>query len=238
MNEQRQHVAAAAISRPVYRFYWFFVCLYVAMQLISDVTAGKITLIAGFPVSVTVLYFPVTYIFADVLTEVYGYARARQALWIVLICSIAAGLLYQLVVWLPPAPGFQNNSAYSIVLGSVPRILLGGWIAVFAGEIANDYVLAKLKIKSAGRWLWVRTISSTIVGEFLNTALFYAIALYRVLPTSLLVQSILTGWVIKTGVEVVMTPVTYWVVASLKRSEGVDYYDTHTKFTPFRILAE
>lgn len=134
-----------------YKFYWFIVCLYVAMQLISDVTAGKIISLGGFPVSVTVLYFPVTYIFADVLTEVYGYSRARRALWIVLACSVLAGLVYQLVVYLPPAEGFDANDAYTRVLGSVPRILLGGWIAVFAGEICNDFVLAKMKVWTKGK---------------------------------------------------------------------------------------
>jgi uncharacterized integral membrane protein (TIGR00697 family) len=126
------------------------------MQLVSDVTAGKIINFAGFPVSVTVLYFPITYIFSDILTEVYGYARARSVLWTVLICSVLAGLLYQLVVYLPPAAGFSDNPAYTRVLGSVPRILLGGWIAVFAGEILNNYVLAKIKIVSNGRYLWIQ----------------------------------------------------------------------------------
>lgn len=216
-----------------HRFYWFIVCLYVAMQLISDVTAGKITTLGGFPVSVTVLFFPITYIFADVLTEVYGYARARRALWIVLCCSVLAGVVYQLVVYMPPAKGFDANDAYTRVLGSVPRILLGGWIAVFAGTISNDFLMAKMKIWTKGRFLWTRTIGSTIVGEFFNTALFYTIALYGVLPTSLLVQSILTGWIIKTGVEVLMTPVTYAVVAKMKKAEQEDYYDTDTNFNPF-----
>jgi uncharacterized integral membrane protein (TIGR00697 family) len=220
-----------------FKFYWLIVCLYVAMQLVSDVTAGKITTIAGFPVSVTVLYFPVTYIFADVLTEVYGYARARRALWVVLMCSVLAGLMYQVAVFMPPAVGFTANKAYTTVLGSVPRILLGGWIAVFAGEILNDFVMARLKVISSGRHLWVRVISSTVVGQFVNTALFYTIALYGVLPTSLLVESILTGWLLKTAVEVVMTPATYIVVGKLKRAEDEDYYDTNTKFNPFRFSA-
>ena len=218
-----------------YKFYWFFVCLYVAMQLISDVTAGKITTIGGFPVSVTVLYFPITYIFADVLTEVYGFARARRALWIVLGCSVLAGLLYQLAVFMPPAPGFDGNDAYSRVLGSIPRILLGGWIAVFAGAYVNDLVMAKMKVWFKKRHLWARTIGSTIVGEFVNTVAFYTIALYGVLPDNLLIQSILTGWVIKTLVEVAMTPATYWVVGRLKEIEKEDYLDTNTNFSPFTI---
>ncbi len=215
-----------------YKFFGFIVCLYVALQLISDVTAGKITAIFGFPVSVTVLYFPITYIFADILTEVYGYARARSALWTVLICSVLAGIIYQVAALMPAAPGFDADPAYRRVLGQVPRVLLGGWIAVFAGEILNDYVLAKIKISSGGRHLWIRTISSTIVGQFANTALFYVIALYAVIPTNLLVQSVISGWLLKVTVEVVMTPVTYVVVGALKRIEGVDFYDTDTNFNP------
>jgi uncharacterized integral membrane protein (TIGR00697 family) len=218
-----------------YKFYWFFVCLYVAMQLISDVTAGKITVIAGLPVSVTVLYFPITYIFSDVLTEVYGFAKARRALWIVLLTSILAGILYQVAVVMPPAPGFDANDAYSRVLGSVPRILLGGWIAVFAGAYCNDLVMAKMKVWLNKRHLWARTIGSTIVGEFVNTLAFYSIALYGILPNSLLLQSILTGWIIKTLVEVIMTPATYKVVGWLKRAENEDYLDTNTNFSPFIV---
>lgn len=216
-----------------YKYLAPITCLYLTMQLVSDVTAGKITTIAGFPVSVTVLWFPVTYIFADVLTEVYGYARARSAVWIVFFGSVIAGIVYQIAVWLPPAPTFENADAYEIVLGSVPRILVGGWIAVWVGGIANDYVLAKMKVWTGGRHLWTRTIGSTIIGEFANTTLFYVIALYAVLPTKLLVASILTGWVLKVAVEIVFTPWTYWVVARLKRLEGEDYYDTATNFNPF-----
>jgi len=218
-----------------YKYLGLITCFYITMQLVSDITAGKIIHVWLFPVSVTVIYFPVTYIFSDVLTEVYGYARARQVVWTVLLCSVLAGLIYQLVVWLPPAPQFDANDAYSRVLGSVPRILLGGWIAVWSGGILNDYVLAKMKLWTRGKHLWTRTIGSTIVGELANTALFYTIALYAVLPTSLLLQSILTGWLLKVAVEVVCTPFTYKVVSTLKRLEHEDYYDKDTNFNPLII---
>jgi uncharacterized integral membrane protein (TIGR00697 family) len=218
-----------------YKYLGLITCLYVALQLVSDVTAGKITTVLGFSVSVTVLWFPFTYIFADILTEVYGYARARSVLWTVLICSVLAGVIYQVAVYMPPASGFDANDAYKRVLGSVPRILLGGWIAVFAGEILNDYVLAKLKVACRGRFLWVRTIGSTIVGQLANTTLFYVIALYAVIPTDLLVKSILSGWLLKVAVEVLMTPVTYYIVGNLKRIEQEDYYDTETNFNPLII---
>lgn len=218
-----------------YKYLGLITTLYIAFQLISDVTAGKIVQLGIFTVSATVLYFPITYIFSDILTEVYGYAKARNVVWQALLASVIAGVVYQLVVWLPPATGFDANDAFSRVLGSVPRILLGGWIAVWVGGILNDYVLAKMKIWTKGKYLWTRTIASTIVGEGANTVLFYTIALYSVLPNNLLVSSILSGWLLKTLVEVVFTPITYYVVAKLKKSENEDYYDTDTDFNPLII---
>src|SRR3989338_5133421 len=218
-----------------YKYLGLITALYVAMQLISDITAGKIIQLFVFPVSVTVLYFPITYIFSDILTEVYGYARARSVVWTVLFCSVLAGLIYQLVVYLPPAVGFDANDAYARVLGSVPRILLGGWVAVWVGGILNDYILAKMKVWTNGRHLWARTIGSTIVGEGANTTPFYIISLYAIIPNNILVASILSGWFLKVVVEIVMTPVTYAVVNKLKKAEGENYYDTNTDFNPLKV---
>jgi len=142
------------------------------------------------------------------------------------------------VILVPPAPGFQGNEAYTRVLGTVPRILFGGWVAVWVGGILNDYVLAKMKIWTNGRYLWTRTIGSTIVAEFANTALFYTIALYAVIPTRLLVDSVLSGWLLKTAVETILTPWTYWVVNKLKKLEHEDYYDRNTDFNPLIIEPE
>jgi queuosine precursor transporter len=136
-------------------------------------------------------------------------------------------------ILLPPAPGFAANEAYTTVLGQVPRTLVGGWIAVFAGEITNNYVLAKLKVLTNGKFLWVRTIGSTFVGQLINTVLFYMIALYGVLPTQLLLSAIISGWLIKVLVEIVFTPLTYFVVSRLKKLENQDYYDEKTNFNPF-----
>lgn len=218
-----------------YKYLGLITVLYVAFQLISDVTAGKIVQLGIFTVSATVLYFPITFIIADVLTEVYGYARARRVLWYVLAASVLAGIVYQIVVWLPAAPGFDAAPAYARVLGSVPRILLGGWIAVWIGSILNDFIMAKMKVWSNGKHLWMRTISSTIVGEGANTALFYLIALYAVIPNNILLASILSGWFLKVVVEVVMTPVTYAVIKKLKKVEGEDYYDRDTDFNPLKV---
>jgi queuosine precursor transporter len=225
-------------STRTYKYLGIITALYITFQLVSDITAGKIIHLYVFSVSVTVLYFPITYIFADVLTEVYGYARSRSVIWKVFFSSICAGIIYFIVVHIPPAPGFSNNDAYTKVLGSVPRILFGGWIAVWVGGILNDYVLAKMKIRTKGKYLWMRTIGSTFIGEFANTFLFYTIALYAVIPNSLLISSILSGWIFKTLLEIILTPWTYWVVRKLKKLENEDYYDRTTDFNPLIIEAE
>ena len=218
-----------------YKYLGLITALYITFQLVSDITAGKIVQLGIFTVSATVLYFPFTYIFADVLTEVYGYAKARSVVWMVFFSSVIAGLIYVVVVALPPAIGFDANDAYTRVLGQIPRILIGGWIAVWIGGILNDYTLAKMKVWTKGKHLWTRTIGSTLIGEGANTILFYVIALYAVIPTNLLITSILSGWFLKVAVEVVMTPITYKVVAKLKKVEGEDYYDTNTNFNPLIV---
>ena len=223
------------MSSNQFRLFTLFLVLNVAFQLISDATAAKIILIFGFGVSITVLYFPVTYIISDIMTEVYGYARARTILWYTLLASVLAGVFYQIVVAVPAAPFFDAGPAYEAVFGIVPNVLIGGWLAVFAGDISNNYVLAKLKIITNGRFLWLRTITSTIVGQFVNTAVFYTVALGDVLPTNVLVQGIIAGWIIKTIVEALLTPVTYIIVRKVKKIEGIDHYDKNTNFNPFRL---
>jgi len=218
-----------------YRLLTFFLVLNVAFQLISDATAGKIISVFGFGVSVTVIYFPIVYVISDVVTEVYGYAKARWILWYTLAASVVAGVMYQLAVVVPPAHFFEAQDAYATVFGVVPRVLLGGWLAVFSGEICNNFVLAKLKVLMSGRMLWVRTISSTFVGQFVNTTVFYLVALSGVIPSNLLVTGILAGWLTKTAVEIVMTPFTYAVVAKVKKFENEDFYDHNTDFNPFKL---
>ncbi len=209
--------------------------LYVTLQLVSDVTAGKLIPFFIFPVSVTAIYFPLTYIFADVLTEVYGYAVGRRVLWIVLLCSALAAALYQLAAWLPPAPGFTGNAAYVQILSQVPRIVVGSWVAVFAGEILNDYVLAKMKVWTHGAHLWSRLLGSTVAGQLMNTVLFYTIGLYGVIPTKLLVESIISGWLLKCAVEIVLIPLTYVVINKVKQIENEDFFDNSTNFNPFSL---
>lgn len=218
-----------------YRLLTLFLTLNVTFQLISDATAGKIISLFGVSVSVTVLYFPVVYIISDVVTEVYGYAQARRILWYTLAASITAGLVYQVAVAVPPADFFESQEAYSTVFGVVPRVLIGGWLAVLAGDIANNFILAKLKVRMNGEKLWIRIISSTFVGQLFNTSVFYVVALSGILPTEVLLQAIIAGWLIKTAVEIVFTPITYWVIGIVKKIEGVDHYDRDTNFNPFRL---
>ncbi len=222
----------------IFKYFMLFLVLNIAFQLISDATAGKIVLLFGVGVSVTVLYFPFTYIISDVITEVYGYSKARMVLWYTLLASILAGVMYQIAVYVPAAPFFDGGAAYETVFGIVPRILLGGWLAVFLGDISNNYVLAKLKIYTNGKYLWLRTISSTLVGQGVNTTVFYVVALSGVLPSNVLVQAIIAGWLIKSAVEALMTPFTYMIVAWLKKKEGVDHYDRDTNFNPFIFLSD
>jgi queuosine precursor transporter len=219
-----------------YRYLVLLLVLAVAFQLICDVTAGKIILLFGVGVSVTVLYFPAVYILSDLITEVYGYVHARRVMWYSLFASMLACLVYQLVVFVPPAPFFaEPNKAYATVFGIVPRVLLGSWLAVFSGDVVNNYVLAKMKLLTQGRWLWTRTIGSTLVAQLINTAVFYVVALSGILAGTELIRAIVVGWLAKTAVEVVMTPVTYLAVNRLKRAEGVDVFDQGTNFNPFRV---
>ena len=222
----------AQIRERQYKYLGLLTAFYITFQLVSDVSAGKIVTIGGLTVSATAIYFPFTYIIADLLTEVYGYAKARSVVWTVLFCSMIAGIIYTIVVALPPAPGFDGNDAYTKVLGQVPRTLVGSWVAVWVGGILNDYIMARMKVLTKGKHLWARTISSTIVGEGVNTALFYFIALHGVIPSDLFIQAIFSGWFLKVVVEVVMTPFTYWAVALLKKAEQEDYYDEDTDFNP------
>lgn len=215
------------------KYLFILAALNIAFQLISDATAAKLIMVFGYAVSISVLYFPVTYIISDVLTEVYGYARARYVLWVTLICSVTAGLVYQLVAYLPGAPFFEDDGAYETVFSVVPRVLIGGWLAVIAGDFANNYVMAKMKVATGGKALWSRTIGSTIVGQGVNTVVFYIVALGGVIPNEVLVTAILAGWIIKVAVEAAFTPVTYLVVNWLKRAENMDVYDEDTNFSPF-----
>jgi queuosine precursor transporter len=218
-----------------FKFLDLLSALNVTFLLLSDFTGARVIGILGVGVSVTVLYFPLTYLIGDILTEVYGYARSRRVIWISIGCSIAGSAIGRGQLAVPAAAFFGQDVAYRTVFLVGIKTAVAGLVAFFAGDICNSYVLAKMKVWDQGRRLWARFVSSTVVGEGINTLLFYAIALHGILPQRLLWLSVLVGWWAKVAVEIVMLPLSYTVVRYLKRTEGVDHYDHGTDFNPFRL---
>lgn len=229
-------MTAPASPIPRYRYYDLVVGAFVAVLLISNIASAKFLVLGPFTFDGGTLLFPVSYIFGDILTEVYGYRDARRVIWIgFTAAALMAGVL-ALVGALPPAPGWENQQAYRAILGTTPRIVLGSLLAYWVGSFSNAYVLAKLKLATRGRWLWLRTISSTLVGEGVDSVIFILVAFLGTIPVTTLWLAIVSNYVFKCGVEAVMTPVTYWVVAKLKHGEQRDTYDTETNFSPFRLF--
>jgi queuosine precursor transporter len=220
---------------PAYKYLGLLMAINVTFLLVSDFTGTRIVSIAGVGVSVTVLYFPFTYLIGDILTEVYGYAEARSVIWTSVFCSIMGSVVASVELFVPAAPFLDADRAFRTVFAPSVKVAAAGLLAFFAGDICNSYVLAKMKVWDRGRRLWVRFVSSTIAGEGVNTALFYGIALRDVLPRNLLVRGMAVGWVVKVLVEIVMLPITYAVVRFLKDAEGVDHYDYDTNFNPFLV---
>jgi uncharacterized integral membrane protein (TIGR00697 family) len=207
--------------------------LNITFLLVSNFTAARIVSVFGVGVSVTILYFPLTYLIADILTEVYGYSQARRVIWLSILCSVVGAVIASGQLWVPHAVFFKGDEAYQQIFSSSPKIAVAGLLAVVVGDFCNSYTLAKVKIWNKGNHLWLRFVVSTIVGEGINTLIFYGVALYGILPDEVFFASIFVGWACKTLVEVVMLPVTYPVVRYLKRIEGIDYYDHATNFNPF-----
>ena len=218
-----------------FRFLNLLTALNVTFLLVSDFTGARIITVEGVAVSVTVLYFPLTYLIGDLLTEVYGYGRARRVIWISVGCSLLGSGLAAGELAVSAPLFFSADAAYRLVFSLSPRIAVAGLFAFFAGDICNSYVLAKMKVWDQGRRLWARFVASTVAGEGLNTFLFYGLALSGVLPRRLLWLSILAGWGAKVAVEIVMLPVSYAAVRFLKRAERFDYYDLNTDFNPLRV---
>ena len=231
------------MTQKTYRYYDLVMVAFVTILICSNLIGpakiaqldlpvlGVVTFGAG------VLFFPISYVFGDVLTEVYGYDRARKVIWAGFAGLAFASLMATVVVALPPAPFWNNQAAYEVAFGSTWRIVLASMFAYFCGEFVNSFVLAKMKILTKGRWLWTRTIGSTIAGEAVDSALFYPLAFYGtgIIPDDKLPMVMLAQFVTKVGVEVVFTPVTYKIVNALKRVEHEDYYDRRTNFNPFAL---
>jgi hypothetical protein len=219
-----------------YKYYDLVMALFVTILLCSNVIgAAKVATVWGFTFGAGVLFFPISYIFNDVLTEVYGYARARKVVWAGFGAIVFASFMSWVVVTLPPAMGWNDQQAYETVFGQTPRIVFASLSAFFVGEFANSYVLAKMKLKTNGRYLWMRTIGSTIVGEAVDSMVFYPVAFLGVWDSHLVLQVMISNYMIKCAWEALVTPVTYKVVNFLKRAEQEDYYDHKTNFTPFSI---
>jgi uncharacterized integral membrane protein (TIGR00697 family) len=220
-----------AANRQGYRYYEFVMAAFVAVLLCSNLVGPakiaqlELPLLGAVTFGAGVLFFPISYVFGDVLTEVYGYSRARRVIWAGFGALLFASVMSAVVVALPPAPGWTNQPAYEIAFGSTWRIALASLLAFWCGEFVNSFVLAKMKIATRGRWLWTRTIGSTIVGEGVDSALFYPLAFYGsgLIPDAMLPKVMLAQFVAKVAVEIVFTPLTYRLVAALKRAEQEDY---------------
>ena len=216
-----------------FRYYEMLVHIFVVILLISNLVAPKICAFGPFRVSGALLLFPITYIFGDIFTEVYGYAGSRRAIWIGFFASSLMALMAKMIVWMPAAPDWANQSAFATVFDFVPRIVAASLIAFWAGEFANSYVMAKMKIFTDGRHLWSRTVGSTVVGQAVDTTLVITLTFVGTQSVATIINLIVSGYLAKVIYEVVATPLTYLVVNALKRAEGVDVFDTDTDFNPF-----
>jgi len=233
--------AAALAGRPL-RHFDYVMAAFVTILLLSNVIgAGKVAVIdlpglGAWPFGAGILFFPVSYVIGDVLTEVYGYARARRVIWAGFAALLFMAVMALVVVALPPSPEWGGQAAYEQVFGQVPRIVLASIAAFWAGEFVNAYVLARMKVWTRGRHLWSRTIGSTVAGQGVDSLIFYPLAFWGATgwTDALVLKVLATQWALKVGWEALLTPATYAVVGWLKRREGIDVYDEGTDFTPFR----
>lgn len=225
----------SALERPRHSFRFFdtLIVIFVTVLLVSNLIGPKICAVGPFRISGAQLLFPITYIFGDIFTEVYGYAGSRRAIWLGFFGSALMALFGMLVVLLPPAPDFKDQAAFATVFGFVPRMVAASLSAYWAGEFANSYVMARMKVWTKGRALWVRTIGSTAVGQLVDSAVIMVLAFAGRESWSTIGNLILSGYVGKVLYEAAATPLTYLVVNKLKGAEGVDVYDTRTDFSPF-----
>lgn len=208
--------------------------IFVVVLLISNLVAQKICKIGPLTLSGAELLFPITYIFGDIFTEVYGYAASRRAIWIGFFASALLSIMGAIVVALPAAPGWHNQAAFATVFGFIPRLVVASLIAYWAGEFTNSFTLAKMKLLTGGRWLWTRTVGSTITGQAVDTATVVLIAFWGKIPRTTLLALIFSAYITKVIYEIVATPLTYAVVGWLKKSEDSDAFDAHSSFNPFR----
>lgn len=208
---------------------------FVAVLLISNVVASKIVQVGPFSFDGGTFLFPLTYIFGDVLTEVYGFKKARRVIWLGFFANILMALTFIIIGILPAASDWPNQEAYLAILGLTPRIVLASLTAYFLGEYINSVVLSKLKLKTKGKYLWSRTIGSTLVGQMVDTLIFVLIAFYGVFPNELILTMIISNYIFKVGIEVLFTPITYKVVNLLKKKEHEDHFDKNSSYNPLPL---
>ena len=241
MGEGLRHVEANELAERRFRYFDFVMAAFVAILLLSNVIgAGKIATIdlpglGAWPFGAGILFFPLSYVIGDVLTEVYGFARARRCIWAGFVALVFMAFMSWVVVALPPDAGWTGQQAYEAVFGQLPRIVFASIVAFWAGEFVNSLVLAKMKLRTKGKHLWTRTIGSTVAGQGIDSLFFYPLAFFGVLDSATLLKVMLTQWALKVAWEALLTPVTYAVVGWLKRREGFDVYDEKTEFTPFSV---
>lgn len=241
MDGDPKKIAGTELAQTQFRYFPYIMAAFVAILLLSNIIGASkpsyVTLPNGtqWAFGAGVLFFPISYIIGDVLTEVYGYANARRVIWTGFAALIFMAFMAWVVVALPPAADWPGQEAYEFVFGNSWRIVLASIVAFWAGEFANSYVMAKMKVWTGGKALWTRTIGSTVVGQGLDSLIFYPLAFYGLAgwPIEQLWQVVVSQWLIKTAWEALLTPVTYQVVGFLKRREGVEAFDTETDFSPF-----
>ena len=237
MSETIQKIDGTSGARRHFRYFDYAMAAFVAILLLSNlIGAAKLATVGGYTFGAGILFFPLSYVIGDVLTEVYGYANARRCVWMGFGALVFMAFMSFVVVAMPPAAGWNGQAAYESVFGSTWRIVAASLLAFWAGEFVNSFVLARMKIWTEGRYLWTRTIGSTVVGEGIDSLLFYPLAFYGApdWPLDAMLMVMASQFVLKVSWEVLLTPFTYIVVGWLKRHEGIDVYDRHTDFTPFR----
>ena len=226
--------SASDLTGYQFRYYDLVMAAFVTVLLLSNIIgAAKLSQVGGWTFGAGILFFPLGYVLGDVLTEVYGYARARRVIWTGFAAMLFLAFMSWAVVSMPPAPGWDGQEAYEKLFGQVPRIVIASITAFWAGEFVNSFVMARMKVWTRGKALWTRTIGSTIIGQGVDSLLFYPIAFWGVWSNEQVLTVMVTNWGMKVAWEVVLTPVTYAVVGWLKRREGVDIFDVATDFTPF-----
>jgi queuosine precursor transporter len=232
-TQEKHSLARLFQSDGRYKYLDTFITLFVAILLISNVIATKFFALGPLRVSCAQMLFPITYIFGDIFTEVYGYGASRRAIWYGFFASFILVALSYIAVVIPPAPEYTEQRAFATIFRPVGRIVLASIVAYWCGEFANSFTLAKMKLLTRGKYLWTRTIGSTIVGQAVDTTAVVFVAFYGLRPLDVLIQLAISGYVIKVVYETLMTPITYAIVNYLKRTERVDYFDYGTNFSPF-----